>query len=65
MTGCTYLHSLSAATESLIYPERGFELLQDEDMTSSAYLMSMIGQLTCTSGMLPASQLSLGPEHCL
>lgn len=51
----TYLHSLSAATESLIHPERGIELSQDEDMTSWAYLMSVIGQLTCRSGMLPAS----------
>lgn len=54
MTRYTYLHSLSPATESLIHPERGIELSQDEDMTSSAYLMSMIGQLTCRSGMLPA-----------
>lgn len=46
---------LSPATESLIHPERGIELLQDEDMTSSAHLMSMIGQLTCRSGILPAS----------
>lgn len=57
MTGCTYLHSLSPATESLIHPERGIELSQDEDMTSSAYLMSVIGQLTCRWGMLPASSL--------
>lgn len=55
MTRYTYLHSLAPATESLIHPERGTELSQDEDMTSSAYLMSMIGQLTCRSGMLPAS----------
>lgn len=47
--------ALSPATESLIHPERGIELSQDEDMTSSAYLMSVIGQLTCRSGMLPAS----------
>lgn len=45
--------ALSPATESLIHPERGIELSQDEDMTSSAYLMSVIGQLTCRSGMLP------------
>lgn len=57
MTRYTYLHSRSAATESLIHPERGIELSQDEDMTSQAYLMSMIGQLTCRSGMLPASSL--------
>lgn len=44
----------SAATESLIHPERGIELLRDEDMTSWAHLMSMIGQLTCRSGILPA-----------
>lgn len=44
----------SAATESLIRPERGIELLRDEDMTSWAHLMSMIGQLTCRSGILPA-----------
>ena len=55
MSRYTYLHSPSPATESLIHPERGIELSQDEDMTSSAYLMSMIGQLTCRSGMLPAS----------
>lgn len=47
----------SAATRSLIHSERGIELSQDEDMTSSAHSMSMIGRLTCRSGMLPGISL--------
>lgn len=47
----------SAATRSLIRSERGIELSQDEDMTSSAHSMSMIGRLTCRSGMLPGISL--------
>lgn len=57
MTCCTYGICSSAATRRLIRSERGIELSQYEDMTSSAHSTSMMGRLTCGSGTVPGISL--------